>query len=95
MRAGLVARAEDWLWSGLREWGRARTFLDVGPVPRPADWVASVNEAMTAADVGRIRHSVNRGTPFGSEAWAVRIARRLGLEASLRPRGRPRKRPEK
>ena len=95
LRAGLVARAEDWLWSSLREWGRAGTFLDAGPVPRPADWVAWVNEAMTEGDVERIRHSVNRGTPFGIEAWAVRTARHLGLEASLRPRGRPRKGQEK
>ncbi|MGH7432601.1 MAG: transposase [Candidatus Methylomirabilales bacterium] len=95
LRAGLVARAEDWLWSSLREWGRPKTFLDPGPVPRPADWVAWVNEAMTEGDVERIRHSLNRGTPFGVESWAVRTARHLGLEASLRPRGRPRKRPQK
>ncbi len=46
---------------------------------------------MTEADVERVRHSVNRGTPLGGEGWAGRTARRLGLEASLRPRGRPRK----
>jgi putative transposase len=50
---------------------------------------------MTETEVERIQHSVNRGTPFGSEAWAVQTARRLELEASLRPRGRPRKQREK
>ena len=95
LRAGLGARAEDWLWSSLRERGTAGTLLDPGPVPRPAEWVAWANAAMTEADVHRIRHSVNRGTPFGSAAWAVRIAQHLGLEASLRPRGRPRKQLEK
>lgn len=95
LRAGLVARAEDWLWSSVREWGTADPFLHAGPVPRPADWVAWVNEAVTDAELERLRHSVNRGTPFGTAAWGARTASRLGLEASLRPRGRPRSRPEK
>ena len=63
-------------------------------MPRPLNPVAWVNAAMTEAGVARIRHSVTRGAPFGSEAWAAQIARRLGLEASLRPRGRPRQAPE-
>ena len=36
-------------------------------------------------------HVLNRGTPFGSSRWATRRARRLGLESTLRPRGRPKK----
>lgn len=95
LRAGLVARAEDWKWSSLTERGRVGSFLDLGPVPRPADWITWVNAAMTEVELERIRHSVARGTPFGSEKWTAEIARRLGLEASLRPRGRPRKEPNK
>jgi putative transposase len=34
---------------------------------------------------------VNRGTPFGAADWVVRTAEQMGLEATLRPRGRPRK----
>jgi putative transposase len=95
LRASLVARAEDWLWSSLREWGTPGTFLDPGPVPRTAEWVAGVNAAMTAGELARIRHSLTRGAPFGTEAWAAQTARRLGLEASLRSRGRPPKFQEK
>jgi len=62
-------------------------------VPRPRDWIARVNTSETAAELAALRQSVNRGAPFGSGAWAKRTARRLGLEASLRPRGRPRKTP--
>ena len=36
------------------------------------------------------RWSVKRGTPFGSETWIESVARRLDLESTLRPRGRPR-----
>ncbi len=90
LRAGLVARAEEWLWSSLREWGTADSGLHPGPVPRPAGWVPWANEALTTAELERVRHCVNRGTPFGGRAWTLQIAGRLGLEASLRLRGRPR-----
>ena len=38
-----------------------------------------------------LRRSVERGTPFGSEHWVVKTATELGLQSTLRPRGRPRK----
>jgi hypothetical protein len=34
---------------------------------------------------------VNRGAPFGTERWQARTAKSLGLEWTLRARGRPRK----
>jgi putative transposase len=34
---------------------------------------------------------VQRGRPFGSEKWQKATAKRLGLESTFRPRGRPRK----
>jgi hypothetical protein len=33
--------------------------------------------------------SAQRGRPFGSEDWMMRIARQLGLESTMNPRGRP------
>ena len=38
-----------------------------------------------------IRHSIRRGTPFGTKDWASQTAEKLGLESFLRPQGRPRK----
>lgn len=97
LRAGLVAKAEDWLWSSRR--GRDDKGNDVpgdaSPVPLPRRWAQWVNESMTESEVARLRVSVNRGTPFGREAWTHRMAKRLGLDASLNPRGRPRRRREK
>lgn len=52
LRAGLVKRAEDWPWGGLRvrrEAGR-RLRLSPWPVDRPRDWTARVNEAMLGPD---------------------------------------------
>lgn len=44
---------------------------------------------MTEAELTRMRESVNRGRPYGHEAWQHSTAVRLGLESSLRARGRP------
>ena len=95
LRAGLAARAEGWAWSSARWWGRRRrpAFLHAGPVDRGPRWTAQVNRAMTPAEEEALRNSVNRGTPWGSPRWQKLAATRLGLESTMRPRGRPRKRP--
>jgi len=97
VRAKLVQRAEDWQWSSL--WRRrndaawASKTLSRWPVAQPADWLRRVNAALTAGELESLRQSVQKGQPFGSLQWKQRTAKRLGLESSLRPRGRPRKRP--
>jgi putative transposase len=97
LRAGLVGRAETWRWSSL--WRRqtgvaaARALLSPWPLPLPADWVEGVNRPQTEAELEAVRRSVVRGRPFGSAAWERQTAARLGLEYTLRPRGRPRKKP--
>jgi putative transposase len=97
VRAHLVRRAERWPWSSARHWqeedGRP-SFLTPGPVTRPANWLDWVNQAMTVGELEALRRSVQRGTPFGNSAWVETTAKRLGLEFTLRPRGRPRRQPE-
>jgi putative transposase len=93
LRAELVERAEQWRWSSLCWWPKTNRlrFLHLGPVPRGRDWMQWVNQPMTDAELLRLRRSLNRGAPFSSGDWSRRISSRLGLESSLRPRGRPRK----
>ena len=43
------------------------------------------------SELAAVRRSVERGQPYGDAAWIRTIAARLGLESTLRPRGRPRK----
>lgn len=94
LRAKLVERAEQWRWSSL--WWRAQgdlkfsEFLSEWPVERPRHWIKWVNETEKEADLEDLRCSAQRGRPFGGEEWMVRIAKRLGLESTFRPRGRPR-----
>ncbi len=96
VRANLVKGAEKWRWSSL--WQRLNPGHPLGallhpwPVPQPNKWLAYVNAAQTDAELAALRRAVQRGSPFGSEHWQQRVAKRLGLEFTLRPRGRPRKR---
>jgi putative transposase len=98
VRADLVRSAESWAWSSASWWlaGAQRpAYADYGPIPRPEDWLRWVNQPLTEAELCRVRKSVQRGAPFGPEGWCEVIAERLGLEATLRPRGRPRKKAAK
>lgn len=59
-------------------------------VPPPRNWLVTVNAAECAEELASLRKNVQRGTPYGQPKWQERTASRLGLESSLRPRGRPR-----
>lgn len=92
LRAGLVERAEAWRWSSLRyrRADGAGQMLDAPPVSLSREWLAWVNGIETEAELAAMRNSLVRGAPYGSQRWVRRTATRLGLESSLRPRGRPR-----
>jgi hypothetical protein len=72
---------------------RAAEWLADWPVGMPADWRRWVQEPQTEEELKAIRRAVVRSCPYGSSAWQQRAARRLGLEAALRPVGRPRTQP--
>jgi putative transposase len=94
LRANLVARAECWLWSSLRRREREDpTFpiLSSWLLPKPADWLEIVNQPQTEAESEAVRRCVHRGCPLGGADWVARTGRQLGLESTLRPRGRPKK----
>jgi putative transposase len=92
LRAELVARAEDWKWSSLPGWQGGDPLLWRGEVTvRDERWLERVNEPLSAGDLKRLRLSVEKGRPYGEESWVKETARRLGLESTLRSRGRPRK----
>jgi putative transposase len=66
------------------------SLLDDGPQPLPRSWVAKVNTPLEPETLKALRNSVQRGTPYGSPKWRARIVDKLGLEHTMRPRGRPR-----
>lgn len=95
LRAGMVRRAQDWAWSSLSLRAQRSRLLTPSPAELPRNWTTRVNRPETDAELATIRQSVIRGTPFGSPNWRDRTATTLGLEATLRPRGRPRQKEEK
>ncbi len=94
LRGGLAQRAGQWPWSSdaLRATKQGRELLCDWPVDRPRNWNRLLEEKLAEKELARIRTSVVRGRPYGSESWVQKTAERLGLAFSLRPRGRPRKR---
>ena len=98
-RANLVARAEQWPWGSV--WARRnpraalKRWLRPWPVDRPRGWLADVNRPIEEPHLQALRQSVARGAPQGAERWRTRIAARLHLNHTMRPRGRPRKGAEK
>ena len=61
----------------------------MAPHPRAGWRLATVNLPADEQEETMIRDAIQRKGPVGSEAWVEQTARALGLEQSLRPRGRP------
>jgi putative transposase len=100
LRANLVKSAGRWPWCSLaKRAGHQRPSwllsMKQWPVQAPSDWKAWVNRAETAAELKALRQCVKRGRPYGDERWEGRTANQLGLESTLRPRGRQRIHPIK
>ena len=97
LRASFVDRAEDWKWGSLYRWLQQPEanpkLLSSWPLARLPNWTARVNEPLTENELKAVRWSGKRGSPFGEKTWIESTARRLDLESTLRPRGRPRVRP--
>lgn len=97
LRAKLVSRAENWRWGSLWRWVKKTepdpVLLSHWPIARLPKWIDRVNEALSDKEMETVRRCAHRGQPFGDECWTESIARRLNLESTMRPRGRPRKPP--
>ena len=94
LRAGLVPRAEHWPWGSLARRVADRPVpgptLSPWPIAPPTDWASRVNAPLSPAEEDALR-ALDRGQPLGAPAWQATTARRLGLDSTLRPRGRPKK----
>ena len=93
LRANLVERAQDWRWSSVATIREHFPVLTPGPVAHQDAWLRHVNAPQTEAELDRLRECLRRRRPYGDDSWAVKIARKMDLESSLRPVGRPPKKP--
>ncbi len=85
-RARLVEDPWAWRWSSL--W--FDPVLAAWPVEPPGGLRTWLKQGLERPELEQVRHSIVRGTPFGDEAWQAQAAADWGLEATIRPRGRPR-----
>lgn len=93
LRANLVSRAERWPWSSLWvvEGGASDLQPALWPLKRPHNWRQMVNVGLEELELAALQTSLHRGRPYGSEAWVSRVVKQMGLEFTIRPRGRPKK----
>ncbi len=64
-------------------------LLSMWPVDRPARWLETVNLPQGEAAEKMVKESIKRNRPLGGDGWVRRMAERLNLGYTLRPRGRP------
>ena len=64
-------------------------WLERGPIERPQPWLRFVSREEQAIELERLREAMARNAPFGDEQWREKTAKKLGLQSTLRPRGRP------
>lgn len=91
-KAGLVQRAAQWPWGSLawRTGAYAGIPLVEPPLALPPNWEATVDAAAGGSAYADFQKSIDRGMPYGEPDWTQRTAQKLGLEHTLRGRGRPR-----
>ena len=104
LRARLVEAAGDYRWSSFPAHGLGRrdTLLDpvtayealaTTPANRRRRWSAFVHQTPSDEELSALRRSTQVGLPYGHPDWVEQLGHRLGLDLTVRPRGRPRKTP--
>ena len=93
LMANLVQRAEEWQWGSLYHWNQESTdqwqLLSPWPLRRKQSWLERVNKPLTDREQESLQRSIQRGNPFGNAEWTAKIIKKLGLESTVKPRGRP------
>lgn len=98
VRSNLTKSAKDWNWSSYRTRTSGRglkILIDAPPLELPKDWDKFVDQPLSEQDIANLRRSVNRSSPYGPPEWQAQICRKLGLESTLRPKGRPKGKKQK
>jgi len=102
VRAKIVTRAEEYRWSSFAAHGQGRgdelldrvagyEALATRPATRQRRWSAYVHQTPPEAELSAIVRSIETGLPLGEANWIKRLAKRLDIDLTIRPRGRPKK----
>lgn len=104
LRAKIVPRADLYRWSSYQAHGlgAADALIDplvtyeqlaASPAVRQRKWAEKVHLPIDDRTLAAIRRSSATGLPYGGQAWLTRLANKLDLDLTIRPRGRPRMHP--
>jgi len=102
LRAKLVRNAGAYVWSSFRFHGLGEanelintlvTYDELSPYAavRQRKWVEKVHTPLDGRAEAAVRRSVETGLPYGERTWVEKLAKRLDIDLTTRPRGRPRK----
>ncbi|MGH9447857.1 MAG: transposase [Terriglobia bacterium] len=102
LRAKIVERAEEYRWSSYRAHGLGEadelldpliTYEQLSPYAavRQRLWEKKVHLPIEERVLAAIRRSSATGLPYGGDDWVKSLAKKLNLDLTIRPRGRPRK----
>jgi len=91
VRAGLVNCCSEWNWSSYGERNHYKSRLIDYIVNLPEPWIEFVNQPLDSECLAKIRISIKRQSPYGNKNWVENVVRAFGLESTIRPVGRPKK----
>lgn len=91
LRAKLVKNLSNWKYSSFVNREDKKTFVTKPPISLPGHYNTLVHTPLTANEIDSVRYSVNKGKPFGTEAWTDGIIDKYKLHTTVRGRGRPKK----
>jgi putative transposase len=102
LRARMVADPAEYRWSSFPHHGLGQDDPLLSPFPeweelgrteaeRRRRWRAKVRAVQGESELDAVRRSLGSGRPYGAAEWTERMAERLGIDLTPRPRGRPRK----
>ena len=102
LRAGMVKDLAAYPWSSYMRHGLGKeiALVDESPVwnelgkseaQRLRHWRRWLHTPLTEKELTAVRRSVTTGRPFGADKWIEAMVRRLGMNMTPRPRGRPKK----
>ena len=105
VRAGLVQRSEDWLWSSYRHHVGAETVpwisdhpiywgLGNTPFERQLAWQKLVSDQMSKSDQEKVSDHLNYGWPMASPKFLEFMSLKSNRPLAPRRAGRPKKPPE-
>ena len=96
LRAKVVKNSCRWEYSSLAVRNGADKEglkISAGPVKLPQRWNRLVNVLPGGKVNVQLEKCIKRGCPYGNTKWIETAVQKLGLETTLRPRGRPTKVP--